>query len=193
MIPSLATYDFLSILTPILLAFTALGAMVLDAAGSVAAMFLNASVLKYRSKVIGVFTLICLLVILIVGWVVGLPPWLGSSIPSSGAFFGQVLPDGYTLFFNTLFFIAALAATILSLAYWDPSRERGEYYILLLLSVVGMSFMASAHDLLIFFVGLETMSISIYVLVGSERKNERSNEAAIKYLLLGPFASALLL
>jgi len=127
MIPSLATYDFLSILTPILLALTALGAMVLDAVGSVAAMFLNASVLKYRSKVIGVFTLISLLVILIVGWIVGLPPWLGSSIPSSGAFFGQVLPDGYTLFFNTLFFIAAIAATILSLSYWDPSRERGEY------------------------------------------------------------------
>ena len=56
-----------------------------------------------------------------------------------------------------------------------------------------MSLMAAAHDLLIFFVGLETMSISIYVLVGSERKNVRSNEAAIKYLLLGAFASAVLL
>ena len=115
------------------------------------------------------------------------------AVPSSGAFFGQVLPDGYTLFFNTLFLIAALATTILSLAYWDALQERGEYYILLLLSVIGMSLMASAHDLLIFFVGLETMSISIYVLVGSERKNVRSNEAAIKYLLLGAFASALLL
>jgi len=193
MIPSLATYDFLAILTPILLAFAALGAMVLDAMGAVAAMLLDASVLKYRSKVIGVFTLVSLFVILIVGWIVGLPPWLGSSVPSSGAFFGQVLPDGYTLFFNTLFFISALAATILSLSYWDASRERGEYYILLLLSVIGMSLMAAAHDLLIFFVGLETMSISIYVLVGSERKNVRSNEAAIKYLLLGAFASAVLL
>jgi NADH-quinone oxidoreductase subunit N len=193
MIPSLATYDFLSILTPILLAFAALGAMVLDALGAVAARFIDASVLKYRARVIGVFTLLGLLVILIVGWIVGLPPWLGSSVPSIGAFFGQVLPDAYTLFFNTLFFIAALAATILSLAYWDAALERGEYYILLLLSVIGMSLMASAHDLLIFFVGLETMSISIYVLVGSERKNLRSNEAAIKYLLLGAFASALLL
>ncbi|MCX5878879.1 MAG: NADH-quinone oxidoreductase subunit N, partial [Deltaproteobacteria bacterium] len=193
MIPSLAAYDFLSILTPILLAFAALGAMVLDALGAVAAMLLDASVLKYRSKVIGVFTLVSLLVILVVAWIVGLPPWLGSPVPSSGAFFGQVLPDGYTLFFNTLFLIAALAATILSLSYWDVSQERGEYYILLLLSVIGMSLMASAHDLLIFFVGLETMSISIYVLVGSERRNVRSNEAAIKYLLLGAFASAVLL
>lgn len=193
MIPSLAAYDFLSILTPILLAFVALGAMVLDALGSVAAKLLDASVLKYRSRVIGVFTLVSLLVILVVAWIVGLPPWLGSSVPSSGAFFGQVLPDGYTLFFNTLFLIAALAATILSLSYWDVSQERGEYYILLILSVIGMSLMASAHDLLAFFVGLETMSISIYVLVGSERRNVRSNEAAIKYLLLGAFASAVLL
>ena len=193
MIPSLATYDILSILTPILLAIAALGAMVLDAMGSVAAMLLDASVLKYRSKVIGAFTLVSLLVILAVAWIVGLPPWPGSSAPSSGAFFGQVLPDGYTLFFNTLFLIAALAATILSLAYWDANRERGEYYILLILSVIGMSLMAAAHDLLIFFVGLETMSISVYVLVGSERKNLRSNEAAIKYLLLGAFASAVLL
>ena len=130
MIPSLATYDFLSILTPILLAFAALGAMVLDALGAVAARFVNASALKYRAKVIGVFTLVSLIVILIAGWIVGLPPWFGSAVPSAGAFFGQVLPDGYTLFFNTLFFIAALAATILSLAYWDASMERGEYYIL---------------------------------------------------------------
>jgi len=193
MIPSLAIYDFLSILTPILLAFAALGAMALDALGAVAARLLDASVLKYRPKVIGVFTLVSLLTILVVAWIVGLPPWLGASIPSSGAFFGQVLPDGYTLFFNTLFLIAALAATILSLSYWEASQERGEYYILVIVSAIGMSLMAAAHDLLIFFVGLETMSISIYVLVGSERRNVRSNEAAIKYLLLGAFASAVLL
>jgi NADH-quinone oxidoreductase subunit N len=193
MIPSLATYDFLSILTPVLLAFVALGAMVLDALGSVAAMWVDASFLKYRSKVIGALTLFGLLMVLVVAWIVGLPPWLGSPIRVSGAFFDQVLPDAYTLFFNTLFLVAALAATILSLAYWDALQERGEVYILLVLSVIGMSLMASAHDLLIFFVGLETMSISIYVLVGSDRKNVRSNEAAIKYLLLGAFASALLL
>ncbi|MGE5843088.1 MAG: NADH-quinone oxidoreductase subunit N [Deltaproteobacteria bacterium] len=193
MIPSLATYDFLSILTPILLAFAALGAMALDALGAVAARFLDASVLKYRSKAVGVFTLFSLVVILIVGWAVGLPQSPGAGTASTGAFFGQVLPDAYTLFFNTLFFIAAIAAAILSLSYWDANRERGEYYILLLLAVIGMSLMASAHDLLIFFVGLETMSISVYVLVGSERKNVLSNEAAIKYLLLGAFASAVLL
>jgi len=86
MIPSLAAYDFLSILTPILLAFVALGAMVLDALGSVAAMLLDASVLKYRSKVIGIFTLVSLLVILVVAWIVGLPPWLGSSVPLPAPF-----------------------------------------------------------------------------------------------------------
>ena len=63
MIPSLATYDFLSILTPLLLAFVALGAMVLDALGSVAARLLDAPALKYRSKVVGAFTLLSLLVI----------------------------------------------------------------------------------------------------------------------------------
>ena len=87
MIPSLATYDFLSILTPILLALVAMGAMVLDALGSVAAVLVDASVLKYRSKVIGAFTLFGLLVVLVVGWIVGLPPWLGACRTLIGCLF----------------------------------------------------------------------------------------------------------
>ena len=69
----------------------------------------------------------------------------------------------------------------------------GEYYVLLLTSVIGMMIMTSGLDLLILFIGLEIMSISSYILVGMMRKKAESNEAALKYLLLGAFSTGFLL
>jgi len=70
-------------------------------------------------------------------------------------------------------------------------ENHGEYYTLMLLSVVGMMCMAAGFDIVLIFIGLELMAISTYVLVGFLRRNRRSNEAALKYLLLGAFSSGI--
>jgi NADH-quinone oxidoreductase subunit N len=76
--------------------------------------------------------------------------------------------------------------------YLDVEDEHhGEYYALLLLSVVGMMCMAAGIDVVLIFIGLELMAISTYVLVGFLRRDRRSNEAALKYLLLGAFSSGI--
>src|SRR5207244_5621278 len=72
-------------------------------------------------------------------------------------------------------------------------EQRGEYYALILFSVVGMMFMASSVDLLSLFISLELMAISVYILVGYLRRDKRSNEASMKYFLLGAFSSGVLL
>src|SRR6202035_1875981 len=70
-------------------------------------------------------------------------------------------------------------------------EHHGEYYALLLLSVVGMMCMAAGIDIVLIFIGLELMALSTYVLVGFLRRNRRSNEAALKYMLLGAFSSGI--
>ena len=77
-----------------------------------------------------------------------------------------------------------------------PTRVRlpgAEYYSLMLFAALGMMLMAAAGDLIIIFLGLETMSIAVYVLAGLMRRDPRSNEAAIKYFLLGAFSTGFLL
>ena len=71
-------------------------------------------------------------------------------------------------------------------------EQEGEYYALLLLACIGMMFMASGTDLIVLFLGLETMALSFYVLSGYLRHEKRSNEAALKYLLLGAFSTGIL-
>jgi NADH-quinone oxidoreductase subunit N len=90
-------------------------------------------------------------------------------------------------------FLASAAITILaSVRYLEIENEHhGEYYSLLLLSVVGMMCMAAGIDIVLLFIGLELMAISIYILVGFLRRDRRSNEAALKYLLLGAFSSGI--
>ncbi|MFH1862491.1 MAG: NADH-quinone oxidoreductase subunit N, partial [bacterium] len=109
-------------------------------------------------------------------------------------FFGQVSADGFASFFNLAFLVVAFLVVIASPGYLQRGGiHYGEYYVLLLLAVLGMSFMAAGTDLLIIFLGLETMSISLYVLVGFHRERPRSNEASLKYLLLGAFFTSFLL
>jgi NADH-quinone oxidoreductase subunit N len=109
-------------------------------------------------------------------------------------FSGTLSGDGYARFF-TLLFAATLAMTaLLSLQHLDTERVRpGEYYALLLLATTGMLLAASAVDFLILYLGLELTTLCSYVLVGITRDRSTSNEAAIKYFLLGSFASAVLL
>ena len=83
---------------------------------------------------------------------------------------------------------------MISLKYLDIERENhGEYYALILFATMGMMFMAGAVDLITLYIGLETMAIATYILVGFLRGNQRSNEASLKYFLLGAFSSGILL
>ena len=108
------------------------------------------------------------------------------------AFYGTLLVDHFALYFWYLFLAAAAVTILVSARYLDIEDEHhGEYYALLLFSVVGMMCMAAGVDIVLLFIGLEWMALSIYVLVGFLRRDRRSNEAALKYLLLGAFSSGI--
>jgi NADH-quinone oxidoreductase subunit N len=116
--------------------------------------------------------------------------WGGSEY----AFHGMVVVDNYSLFFKIIFLLTAALTVLMSIRYLqEEGFEQGEYYILVLFAAVGMMFMASAADLIIVFLGLETFSLSIYVLAGFFRTQPRSNESSLKYFLLGAFSAGFLL
>ena len=113
---------------------------------------------------------------------------------TQSAFSGQYLSDPFALFFKILFLAAAGLIILMSIGYLrGEGADRGEFYALILFATLGMMLMASAVDLLILYIGLEMMSISIYVLAGFLKRERRSNEAALKYLLMGGFSSAIIL
>ncbi len=110
-----------------------------------------------------------------------------------GGFNSSIVVDPFFLFFGMIFLIATALVILLSVRYLEVENENhGEYYALLLFATVGMMFMASGYDLIVQFLGLETMALSFYILTGFLRHQKRSNEAAVKYLLLGAFSSGLL-
>jgi NADH-quinone oxidoreductase subunit N len=109
-------------------------------------------------------------------------------------FRGMVVLDAYALFFNIVIGYAAGLVLLLSMDYIRrEGQESGEFYILVLLAALGMMLMAAAGDLIIVFLGLETMSISLYVLAGFFRTRVEAGEASMKYLLIGAFASGFFL
>jgi len=109
-------------------------------------------------------------------------------------FGGMLASDPFARFFNLLFLVVAALTLLISIPYVHGSgMDHGEYYALLLFSTVGMMIMASSLDLMTIFLGLEALSISLYTLVGFLRQQVKSNEAALKYLLLGAFASGFVL
>jgi NADH-quinone oxidoreductase subunit N len=117
-----------------------------------------------------------------------------STMPPTGlsGFYGALFVDHFAVYFWYLFLAGAAIAILGSVHYLDVEEEHhGEYYSLLLLSVVGMMCMAAGVDIVLLFIGLELMAISTYVLVGFLRRDRRSNEAALKYLLLGAFSSGI--
>lgn len=109
-------------------------------------------------------------------------------------FSDSIALDRYALFFNFLFCLTGALTLLMSMDYLHTiNLVVGEYYVQLLLSVIGMMLMAAATDLIVLFLALELMSISVYVLAGIWRPELRSSEAALKYFLLGAFASGFLL
>ncbi|HWP58763.1 MAG TPA: NADH-quinone oxidoreductase subunit N [Candidatus Acidoferrales bacterium] len=119
----------------------------------------------------------------------------GSLWDSQEAAFGDtMLGDNFSLFF-TLLLIAAAALAVFSSAHYlsETNMPPGEYHALILFSTAGMILMASANDLILFFLGLETMSIAVYILTGLRREQPQSSEAAMKYFMVGAFATGFLL
>ena len=108
-------------------------------------------------------------------------------------FHGSVIVDGFGIFFNCIFLVAALIVAIVSYKYLEIAGEHhGEYYSLILFAQCGMYFLATGTDLITLFIGLELMALCFYVMVGFLRTDRRSNEAALKYLLLGAFSTGFL-
>ena len=102
--------------------------------------------------------------------------------------------NGYSLFFNIIFLVSTILVALISISYLGKDdKKQGPYYLLILLSTLGMMLMAAGNELIIVFLGLELMSLSLYVLAGYFRDSPASSEAGMKYLLLGAFASAFFL
>jgi len=110
------------------------------------------------------------------------------------AFQGMLVVDGFATFFRVLVIVVGILATLSSFEYLKREHaESGEYYALILYSVSGQCLMVTANELILIFLGLEISSIATYVLAGYLRDDKRNNESALKYFLLGSFATAFLL
>jgi NADH-quinone oxidoreductase subunit N len=149
-------------------------------------------ILPYRkSKLTAYFALIG---IALAGVSLGIQWWSIPAGVSLDGFYGMVRIDGFALLFKAVFLIGAALAIGISTRYLDIEGEQhGEYYALILFATVGMMFLACGYDLITLYIGLELMALTFYVLVAFTKREKKSNEAAMKYFLLGAFSSGVLL
>ena len=121
--------------------------------------------------------------------VAGIPLWGTNGV----TFSNMIAQDNYALVLNWIFLLSAAITVVISLDYLPRQGiERGEYYVLLLFATGGMMLLAQGTDLIVLFLGLELLSITLYVLVGFAYPRLSSEEAAMKYLLIGAFAAGFL-
>jgi NADH-quinone oxidoreductase subunit N len=166
--------DFIALIPEIILCTFALLILIYD-------FILN----KKDKKLVSYFTLTSLFVTLIA--VLSL---IGKSYT---AYSGMFVLDNFGIFLKTVILIIAILSVAISHKYiTDAGYESGEYYVLIMFSVIGMMIMSSAADLITMFVGLELMAIPCYFLTGIFKKEQRSVEGALKYFLMGAFSSAIL-
>lgn len=182
MAPTFNSQDYLLALPIVLLTLFALGILLIDLMIPPESKWVNAV-----TAFIGV--------IFATGAVVKIQLWMqltpNTSAGASGMM-GTLIVDRFAIYFFWLFLVGAAISILMSVRYMTTEHENhGEYYALILLSVAGMMCMAAGLDIVLIFIGLELMAISTYVLVGFLRRNRRSNEAALKYLLLGAFSSGI--
>jgi len=119
----------------------------------------------------------------------------GPFTTTGGSYFsGFVVVDTFATFFRVLFCVLAIFAVLVAPEYLERRRiPGGEYYATILFSTVGAMAIALSADLISLFVGIELMTIPVYVLAAMQRRDRYSNEAGLKYFLLGAFSSAILL
>lgn len=149
-------------------------------------------VLPYRkSKVIAYFSLSG---VALAAVSLGVQFWVSRSVLPLDGFYGMIRIDGFALVFQSIFLIGAALAIAISTRYLDIEGEQhGEYYALVLFATVGMMFLGCGFDLITLYISLELMALTFYVLVAFTKREKRSNEAAMKYFLLGAFSSGVLL
>jgi NADH-quinone oxidoreductase subunit N len=172
--------DYLRILPEILLTFFGIAVMMLEA------------VSRGKRAYLGVISLLGIAAAFtanVPGLVTG-----PLSLPAT-AFHRMIVVDGYGIFFRAVVMGVGFLSILTSLSYLEreDSHGGGEFYSLVLFSMVGQCIMVTAADLIMVFIGLEISSIATYVLAGFLRDDRRNNEAALKYFLLGSFATAFLL
>ena len=127
---------------------------------------------------------------------IGLGLWVAARLwGTDGALFGgMIVVDAPSLWFQVIFLVVTFITVLISIQYAaEEGLEQGEYYALLLFALLGAMLMAAGGDLLIIFLGLEIMSLAQYVLAGMRHNVLKSSESALKYFLLGAFASGFLL
>ncbi len=120
--------------------------------------------------------------------------WLAGVAPDEPGLGQMVALDNFRFIASGLILLVSAGAVLCSLGYLEREQLLApEYYLLLLLAVLGMLFMVNAQDLIVVFLGLETMSVAVYVLAGFNRRSPFAAEAGLKYFLIGAFASGFLL
>ena len=138
----------------------------------------------------------------VLGWMTivgaGIALWVSIQMHQAGTtgtqFNDMFKVDNFSLFFNIIFLVSTILVALISISYLGgDDKKPGPYYLLILLATLGMMLMAAGNELIIVFLGLELMSLSLYVLAGYFRESPASSEAGMKYLLLGAFASAFFL
>jgi len=149
-------------------------------------------VLPYRkSKLIAYFSLVGVALAAVSVWV---QFWISRDVLPLDGFFGMIRIDGFAIVFQSIFLIGAALAIAISTRYLDIEGEQhGEYYALVLFATIGMMFLGCGFDLITLYISLELMALTFYVLVAFTKREKRSNEAAMKYFLLGAFSSGVLL
>jgi NADH-quinone oxidoreductase subunit N len=153
------------------------------ALGAMALLMLGA----YRERSTQIVNLAAIMLLIAAAFIV-------AGIPNGSAFGGSFAVDDFARFLKILVFVGSAFAIVLSLDYLAAERQQiFEYSVLILLSTVGMGMLISAADLIALYLGLELMSLALYVVAASNRDSVRSTEAGLKYFVLGALSSGMLL
>ncbi|MDX1448534.1 MAG: NADH-quinone oxidoreductase subunit N, partial [Acidimicrobiia bacterium] len=170
--------DYLALAPEIIIVVTMLGVLALD--------LVLPRALKYWTATVGVLGLTLAAVPLIIMAV--------DDVGTRSMFDGSFVVDDFALVMKALFLAAGYITLLMSVSYVESDRYyQGEYYFLLLTSILGSVVMASARDLIILFIGLEVTTGPLFLLAGWRKGDLRSNEASLKYFILGVLSTAILL